>query len=79
MYLHELSAICSGAICTNFRAAKTIPRSSVVASTVGVALVFPLAIAPLAVLHLDFGAGGLLFAVAVVLGLFLESPFVYLN
>ena len=77
MYLHELSARCSGAIFTNFRAANTIPRSSVVASRAGVALVFPLAIAPLAVVHLDFCAGGLLFAVAVVLGLFLESPLVY--
>jgi hypothetical protein len=45
----------------------------VVASTA--ALGFPLAIAPFAVVHFDFGGGGLLI-LAVVFGLFLEAPLV---
>ena len=63
MYLHELKARCSGAILTNFRAANTIPRSSVVASTA--ALGFPFAIAPLAEVHFAFGGGGLFNDLAV--------------
>ncbi len=75
MYLHELRAICSGAILTNFWAVNKIPRSSVVASTA--AFGFPLAIAPLAVVHFAFGGGVLLIMLAVAIGFCLEAPLVY--
>ncbi len=59
---------------TNLRGAKTIPRSSVVASTA--ALGFPLAITPLAEVHFAFGGGGLFIELALAFGFFLETPLV---
>jgi hypothetical protein len=53
-------------------------RSSVVASIAGVALAFLLAIAALVVVHLAFGDGGLMSAVAAAFEFCLESPLVEL-